>query len=84
MHEGIDFHAPTGTEVYATADGVVKDVRTSETFGKVIVIDHGYGLETFYAHLNAYNVRIGQKVARGQPYRVCRQYRTFKGTTFAL
>jgi murein DD-endopeptidase MepM/ murein hydrolase activator NlpD len=65
MHEGIDFHAPTGTEVYATADGVVKDVRTSETFGKVIVIDHGYGLETFYAHLSAYNVRIGQKVARG-------------------
>jgi murein DD-endopeptidase MepM/ murein hydrolase activator NlpD len=65
MHEGIDFHAPTGTEVFATADGVVKDVRTSQTFGKVIVIDHGYGLETFYAHLNAYNVRIGQKVARG-------------------
>ncbi len=65
MHEGIDFHAPVGTEVFASADGVVKDVRTSETFGKVIVIDHGYGLETFYAHLNAYNVRKGQKVTRG-------------------
>jgi murein DD-endopeptidase MepM/ murein hydrolase activator NlpD len=65
MHEGIDFHAPVGTEVYATAAGVVKDVRTSETFGKVIVIDHGYGLETFYAHLSDYNVRIGEKVERG-------------------
>ena len=65
MHEGIDFHAPVGTEVFATADGVVKDVRTSETFGKVIVVDHGYGLETYYAHLNGYNVRKGEKVARG-------------------
>lgn len=65
MHEGIDFHASIGTEVFATADGVVKDVRTSETFGKVIVVDHGYGLETYYAHLNGYNVRKGEKVARG-------------------
>jgi murein DD-endopeptidase MepM/ murein hydrolase activator NlpD len=65
MHEGIDFHAPVGTEVFATADGRVKDVRISETFGKVIVIDHGYGLETFYAHLNGYDVRKGQKVKRG-------------------
>ena len=65
MHEGIDFHAPVGTDVFATADGVVKDVRTSQTFGKVIVIDHGYGLETFYAHLNDYNVRKGEKVKRG-------------------
>ena len=65
MHEGIDFHAPVGTEVYATANGVVKDVRSSQTFGKVIVIDHGYGLETVYAHLDAYNVRKGEKVKRG-------------------
>lgn len=66
MHEGIDFHAPVGTDVYATADGVVKDVRTSETFGKVIVISHGYGLETYYAHLSGYNIRIGEKVVRGK------------------
>ncbi len=65
MHEGIDFHAPVDTEVFATADGVGKDVRTSQTFGKVIVIDHGYGLETFYAHLSDYNVRKGEKVVRG-------------------
>ncbi len=65
MHEGIDFHAPVGTEVFATAAGVVKDVRTSGTFGKVIVIDHGYGIETFYAHLSEYNVRVGEKLARG-------------------
>ncbi len=65
MHEGIDFHAPIGTEVFATADGVVKDVRTSETFGKMIVIDHGYGLETYYAHLSDYIVRKGERVTRG-------------------
>ena len=65
MHEGIDFHAPVGTEVYATADGRVKDVRISETFGKMIVIEHGYGLETIYAHLSDYHVRKGQKVKRG-------------------
>jgi murein DD-endopeptidase MepM/ murein hydrolase activator NlpD len=65
MHEGIDFHAAVGTKVFATADGVVKDVRISETFGKVIVIDHGYGIETLYAHLHDYNVRKGEKVTRG-------------------
>ncbi len=64
-HEGIDFFAYTGTEVFATADGVVKDVRISETFGKVIEIDHGYGFVTLYAHLNKFHVEEGQLVKRG-------------------
>jgi murein DD-endopeptidase MepM/ murein hydrolase activator NlpD len=65
MHEGIDFFASTGTPVFATADGVVKDVRVSETFGKVIEIDHGYGLVTLYAHLSSFKVKKGQAVKRG-------------------
>lgn len=65
MHEGIDFFAKTGTPVFATADGVVKDVRVSETFGKVVKIDHGYGFATLYAHMNSYDVKKGQHVKRG-------------------
>ena len=64
-HEGIDFFAYTGTDVFATADGIVADVRISETFGKVIEIDHGYGISTLYAHLHSFNVREGQRVKRG-------------------
>jgi hypothetical protein len=66
MHEGIDFYAYTGTDVFATADGYVKAVHHSETFGKVILIDHGYGIETLYAHLSAFKVKKGQRVKRGQ------------------
>lgn len=66
MHEGIDFYANTGTEVYATANGVTKSARYSTTFGNVIVIDHGYDLETLYAHLSKFNVSKGQKIKRGQ------------------
>ena len=65
MHEGMDFFAYIGTDVYATADGIVKDVRISETFGKVIEIDHGFGMLTLYAHLSAFNVKEGQRVKRG-------------------
>ena len=65
MHEGIDFFATTGTEVFATADGIVKEVRISETFGKLIMIDHGYGIVTLYAHLHNFIVREGDRVKRG-------------------
>ncbi len=66
MHEGMDFFASKGTDVYATADGVVWDVRVSESFGNVIEIDHGYGILTLYAHLHHFDVRKGQLVKRGQ------------------
>jgi murein DD-endopeptidase MepM/ murein hydrolase activator NlpD len=66
MHEGIDFYAKTGKEVYATGNGFVKAVRYSKTFGNLIVIDHGYHIETYYAHLSKFNVNKGQKVKRGQ------------------
>ncbi len=67
MHPGIDFSAPKGTPIYATGDGVVKKVRSSFSgYGKQIEIDHGYGYTTKYAHLNAFNVKKGQKVKRGE------------------
>lgn len=66
FHYGMDFTAPTGTEVYATGNGVVKDIeRSRRGYGNKLVIDHGFGYETLYAHLNDFNVREGQKVKRG-------------------
>ena len=66
FHAGMDFSANIGTPIYATGDGVVKKVGWQSGYGKIIVIDHGFGYETWYAHLNKYNVRTGQKVVRGE------------------
>ncbi len=67
MHSGIDFTAKTGTKIYATGDGVVQDVITRKTgYGKHVLIKHGFGYETLYAHLSEFAVRSGQKVSRGQ------------------
>ena len=67
FHEGMDFTAPTGTEVYATGDGVIEVVKSSKRgYGKRVVIDHGFGYKTRYAHLNEFNVRRGQEVKRGE------------------
>jgi hypothetical protein len=66
FHEGLDFAAPIGTEVYATGDGVVEKTETSfHGYGNSIVIDHGFGYKTRYAHLSAFKIAIGQKVKRG-------------------
>ncbi|GGG19172.1 peptidase M23 [Dokdonia pacifica] len=65
-HWGMDFTAPRGTPVYASGDGTVSRAdATASGYGKHIRITHGYGYESLYAHLNAYNVRKGQKVKRG-------------------
>jgi murein DD-endopeptidase MepM/ murein hydrolase activator NlpD len=67
MHWGLDFTAPVGTEVYATGDGVVESMETlGWGYGKNIVINHGFGYKTRYAHLSAFKVKVGQKVNRGQ------------------
>lgn len=67
FHYGIDFTAPTGTEVYVTGDGVVESIDKSKRgYGNSIIIKHGYGLETIYGHLNGFNVKQGQKVKRGE------------------
>lgn len=66
LHEGMDFTAPVGTKIYATGDGVVEKVESSKRgYGKRVVIDHGYGYKTRYAHLEDFNVRRGEEVKRG-------------------
>ena len=66
FHDGMDFTGKIGTPIYATGDGVVKVARKERGYGKKIVIDHGYGYTTVYAHLNGYNVKRRQKVKRGE------------------
>lgn len=65
MHTGLDFSAPKGTEVNVTGNGVVKSIGYKGGYGKTVVIDHGFGYKTLYAHLNDYNVKRGQKVTKG-------------------
>lgn len=66
MHEGQDFTAPTGTEVYASGNGkVVKVAKERFGFGYHVIVNHGYGYETIYAHLSEIMVRNGQQVKRG-------------------
>jgi murein DD-endopeptidase MepM/ murein hydrolase activator NlpD len=65
-HWGMDFSAPKGTPVYATGNGKVSKVKRSRRgYGNQVKITHGFGYQTFYAHLDRYTVRKYQKVKRG-------------------
>lgn len=66
MHNGIDIAAPTGTPVHAAAAGKVTHSGWAGTFGQLVVVDHGNGLETRYAHNSKLLVRVGDEVQRGQ------------------
>jgi len=66
MHEGLDIAARTGTAVTATADGIVSSVKTEPGYGKVVILDHGYGYRTIYGHNSRYYVKVGQRVRRGE------------------
>jgi len=67
MHYGMDFTAKTGTEIYATGDGVIKAADNKLTgYGNRVDVDHGYGYVSRYAHMSRMKVRPGQKVKRGQ------------------
>lgn len=67
IHTGIDFSAPTGTPIYATADGTVSIVKIRFSgYGKLVEVDHGFGYKTRYAHMHEFAVKEGQKVRRGQ------------------
>jgi murein DD-endopeptidase MepM/ murein hydrolase activator NlpD len=66
FHAGMDFTAPTGSEIYVTGNGTVESViSAARGYGKHIIINHGFGYKSLYAHLNDFNVRKGQKVERG-------------------
>ena len=66
MHNGTDFAAPIGTPIYATADGVVIEAGWASGYGRLIKIQHEFGIETRYAHLNQIRVNVGERVSRGQ------------------
>lgn len=65
FHSGLDFVAPVGSPVYATGDAVVQHVTTDGGYGKLVVLDHGFGYKTIYAHLSEFKVKQGQRVKRG-------------------
>jgi septal ring factor EnvC (AmiA/AmiB activator) len=66
LHAGTDFAGPIGTPIYSTADGVITHAGWSSGYGRLIKIRHDFGIETRYAHLNAMDVRVGQRVSRGE------------------
>ena len=67
LHSGIDFAGPIGTHIYCTGDGVVEKVQLGNTgYGNNIIVNHGYGYKTRYAHINKSYVKVGQKVKRGE------------------
>ncbi len=71
MHYGMDFSAPKGTPIYATGDGIIEktqsafSINSKRGYGNSILINHGYNHKTFYAHMEKYIVRKGQRVKRG-------------------
>ena len=65
MHNGVDFAAGVGTPLYATADGVVTHAGWQSGYGRLVKIQHEFGIETRYAHQSKLRVKVGQKVSRG-------------------
>jgi murein DD-endopeptidase MepM/ murein hydrolase activator NlpD len=65
MHEGLDIATRTGTPVIATAAGIVREIGTEPGYGKLVVVDHGYGYATAYGHNSRILVKVGQRVKRG-------------------
>jgi murein DD-endopeptidase MepM/ murein hydrolase activator NlpD len=67
FHTGVDISVPSGSEVKATAEGIVSHAGWTEKSGIVVVVEHGHGFSTAYAHSQKALVRVGQRVARGEP-----------------
>ncbi len=67
FHAGMDFTAKTGTDIYATGDGVIEEAGLNTGgYGNCIVVNHGYNFKTRYAHCHTMSVKVGQKVKRGE------------------
>lgn len=66
FHKGVDISAPSGTGVRVTADGIVVHAAfDSSGYGRLVVVDHGNGMQTYYAHLSKFRVHTGDEVRRG-------------------
>jgi murein DD-endopeptidase MepM/ murein hydrolase activator NlpD len=67
FHYGMDFTASVGTDVYVTGDGIIREVTTEHSgYGRMILVDHGFGYQTLYGHLSNFKVKPGEKVKRGE------------------
>lgn len=66
-HTGVDIAAPSGTLVRATAQGTIVLAGRSGGYGRLVIVDHGNGIETYYAHLSRFGVTEGEEVGRGEP-----------------
>ena len=66
FHSGMDFSANPGTDVYATGDGTVVKMGWETGYGNTIIIDHGFGYRTWYAHLRDFRTKVGKRVVRGE------------------
>lgn len=66
FHKGVDLSAPAGTIVRVTADGIVTFSDWSNGYGRLVIVDHGGGIETYYAHLSRFFAHAGQGVRRGE------------------
>jgi murein DD-endopeptidase MepM/ murein hydrolase activator NlpD len=71
FHTGVDVASDYGAPVHATADGVVTVVENHAGYGRLVVIDHGFGITTWYAHLSAFATVAGSRVKRGQVIGYC-------------
>jgi murein DD-endopeptidase MepM/ murein hydrolase activator NlpD len=65
FHPGLDISADKGDPVYATADGKVTHAASAGNYGNLVIVEHGYGLETRYGHLSTFKIKVGQQVRRG-------------------
>ncbi|MEM9421293.1 MAG: M23 family metallopeptidase [Pseudomonadota bacterium] len=65
-HNGLDFRAPRGTVIRASADGVVSFAGWQTGFGRIVILDHSRGTQTYYAHMQGFAVTVGQEVMQGE------------------
>jgi murein DD-endopeptidase MepM/ murein hydrolase activator NlpD len=66
IHKGVDISGVVGTPVHVTADGIVRFAEMESGYGRLVVVDHGGGIETWYAHMSKLYVHTGQEVRRGE------------------
>jgi murein DD-endopeptidase MepM/ murein hydrolase activator NlpD len=67
IHKGVDISGEVGTPIHVTADGLVRFADMMSGYGRLVVIDHGGGVETWYAHMSRTYVHAGQEIRRGEP-----------------